>query len=314
MWGEMHKKANFVTAEYFRAVVERNRVVYRKYFLKPFKGIITWAAGPFTSSPTVGSPLHKDQSAKTEKLQTKRCSQKIKKSGRPTLRKNPVGSPLRKDQSVTKRNVKKVNVKKEKIGEGKSKMIFGFQTHAFEDTVVKENHKKSWSLRSQQISALSCTGMTDPSFLQVVLGKVHRKVARFCLCPGTFCTSVHYVSQEGTALKSWQHQEFYKNFRKDDDLRIPSIYTRRIWGRLNYNHLPSSLPLLCSHHHHYHTQGWKFANFLVLFCAAFENITIQIVWTVQHHFLLLGNHIFENHNLKLITHCMAESIDSLVST
>ena len=41
IWGEMHKKANFVPAEYFHAVVERNRVVYRKYFLKPFKGIIT---------------------------------------------------------------------------------------------------------------------------------------------------------------------------------------------------------------------------------------------------------------------------------
>ena len=39
--GKMHKKANFVPTEYFRAVVERNRVVYRKYFLKPFKGIIT---------------------------------------------------------------------------------------------------------------------------------------------------------------------------------------------------------------------------------------------------------------------------------
>ena len=41
IWGKMHKKANFVPAEYFRAVVERNRVVCRKYFLKPFKGNIT---------------------------------------------------------------------------------------------------------------------------------------------------------------------------------------------------------------------------------------------------------------------------------
>ena len=39
--GENAQKANFVPAEYFRAVVERNRVVCWKYFLKPFKGIIT---------------------------------------------------------------------------------------------------------------------------------------------------------------------------------------------------------------------------------------------------------------------------------
>ena len=37
----MHSKAKFVSAEYFCAVVERNRVVCRKYFLKPFKGNIT---------------------------------------------------------------------------------------------------------------------------------------------------------------------------------------------------------------------------------------------------------------------------------
>ena len=80
--GKMHKKANFVPAEYFRAVVERNRVVYRKYFLKPFKGIITWAAGPFTSSPTVGNPLHKDQSAKKEKTSNKKMLPAKKVNGK----------------------------------------------------------------------------------------------------------------------------------------------------------------------------------------------------------------------------------------
>ena len=93
-----------------------------------------------------------------------------------------------------------------------------------------------------------------------------------------------------------------------NDLTIPSIWIRRISGRVKYNYLSISLPLLGSHYYHNHTQGWKSATFLVLFCAAF------IVWTVQHHFLMLGNHIFDHHNLKLITHCMAESIDSLVST
>ena len=99
-------------------------------------------------------------------------------------------------------------------------MIFGFQTHAFEDTVVKENHKKSWSLRSQQISALSCTGMTDPSFLKVVLEKVPQNLPNsiFALNPFLICTPAHYIcrsqSQEDAALKSWQHQEFLQEFQE----------------------------------------------------------------------------------------------------
>ena len=177
-------------------------------------------------------------------------------------------------------------------------MIFGIQTHAFEDTVVKENHKKSWSLRSQQISALSCTGMTDPSFLQVVLEKVHQKLPNFVFDPqnvNLHLCSLYVGHRKALLWNRCSTRNFVCILGNMNDLTIPSIWIRRISGRVKYNNLSISLPLLGSHYYHHHTQGWKSATFLVLFCAAF------IVWTVQHHFLMLGNHIFDHHNLKLIT-------------